>query len=160
MGRRAAVENCTHRRGEDEKFLRSPNSARAHMGRYISEDPIGLAGGVENFAYVHNPFAWVDQFGLSGSCGKPNFPNLKDHAARHSELSPRRYYDRALAHSQSALALKVWHDGSFKQAFISRLGPNQFRYTAMNLNRTTIFTHMDVTTDYLRNIGLLLPHGF
>ncbi|MFS8066922.1 MAG: RHS repeat-associated core domain-containing protein, partial [Byssovorax sp.] len=33
-------------------------------GRYISPDPIGLAGGLQLFAYVPSPLGWIDPFGL------------------------------------------------------------------------------------------------
>jgi RHS repeat-associated protein len=34
-------------------------------GRFISEDPIGFAGGINQYAYVENdPLGWVDPFGL------------------------------------------------------------------------------------------------
>jgi RHS repeat-associated protein len=33
-------------------------------GRYLSEDPIGLAGGVASYGYVGAPNWWVDPFGL------------------------------------------------------------------------------------------------
>jgi RHS repeat-associated protein len=35
-------------------------------GRYISQDPIGLAGGLSAYAYTGDPFAAVDPLGLSG----------------------------------------------------------------------------------------------
>ena len=34
-------------------------------GRYLSEDPIGLAGGVGLYAYVHDPAGWLDAWGLT-----------------------------------------------------------------------------------------------
>ncbi len=37
----------------------------AETGRYISTDPIGLAGGTNHYGYVHNPLTWVDPFGLA-----------------------------------------------------------------------------------------------
>jgi len=33
--------------------------------QYISADPIGLAGGVNPYGYVHNPLSWVDPLGLA-----------------------------------------------------------------------------------------------
>ena len=33
-------------------------------GNYISQDPIGLAGGMGLYLYVHDPNSWVDVFGL------------------------------------------------------------------------------------------------
>jgi RHS repeat-associated protein len=37
----------------------------AEAGRYISPDPIGLAGGLQLFAYVPSPLGWIDPLGLS-----------------------------------------------------------------------------------------------
>lgn len=37
-------------------------------GAYISQDPIGLAGGPALYAYVADPYKQVDIFGLSGTC--------------------------------------------------------------------------------------------
>lgn len=36
------------------------------LGRYISHDPIGLAGGFDTYNYVTNPNNWVDPMGLDG----------------------------------------------------------------------------------------------
>jgi RHS repeat-associated protein len=37
-------------------------------GRYISQDPIGVAGGLDLHGYVHNPATWEDPFGLGKKC--------------------------------------------------------------------------------------------
>jgi RHS repeat-associated protein len=36
----------------------------ANTGCYISQDPIGLNGGINLYAYVHDPNSWIDPFGL------------------------------------------------------------------------------------------------
>ncbi|WP_249126980.1 RHS repeat-associated core domain-containing protein, partial [Aeromonas popoffii] len=43
-------------------------------GRFITPDPIGLAGGLNNYQYAPNPTGWVDPLGLSnkpGDCPPP-----------------------------------------------------------------------------------------
>jgi RHS repeat-associated protein len=40
-------------------------------GRYVSQDPIRLRGGLGLYAYVHDPLAWLDPLGLIGACGTP-----------------------------------------------------------------------------------------
>ncbi|MDH5859300.1 RHS repeat domain-containing protein, partial [Lampropedia aestuarii] len=40
-------------------------------GRFVSQDPIGLAGGLHLYQYSSNPVAWIDPLGLS-SCSIPD----------------------------------------------------------------------------------------
>ncbi|NHZ93938.1 hypothetical protein F2P45_33830, partial [Massilia sp. CCM 8733] len=40
----------------------------ADCGRYVSLDPIGLAGGTNSYQYAPNPSGWVDPFGLTKTC--------------------------------------------------------------------------------------------
>ncbi|MBI0328965.1 RHS repeat-associated core domain-containing protein [Burkholderia plantarii] len=40
-------------------------------GRFVSQDPVGLFGGVNPFAYADNPVAWIDPLGLAKRCGCP-----------------------------------------------------------------------------------------
>jgi RHS repeat-associated protein len=46
-------------------------------GVYISQDPIGLVGGMALYRYVQDPNTWIDIFGLSCGEGKrlPNNPH-------------------------------------------------------------------------------------
>nr|WP_232013100.1 RHS repeat-associated core domain-containing protein [Pseudomonas fluorescens] len=37
-------------------------------GRFLTPDPIKLAGGLNSYQYVPNPTGWVDPLGLSGNC--------------------------------------------------------------------------------------------
>ncbi|MDM5181981.1 RHS domain-containing protein [Massilia sp. DJPM01] len=37
------------------------------IGRFVSQDPIGLAGGFNTYQYAPNPVTWVDPAGLSGT---------------------------------------------------------------------------------------------
>ncbi|WP_206183386.1 RHS repeat domain-containing protein [Treponema pedis] len=37
-----------------------------NTGTYISQDPISIAGGLNVYAYVHDPNSWVDVLGLRG----------------------------------------------------------------------------------------------
>ncbi|WP_246593415.1 RHS repeat-associated core domain-containing protein [Photorhabdus akhurstii] len=39
---------------------------------YLSPDPLGLAGGVNPYSYVHNPTGWIDPLGLSSKKCIPN----------------------------------------------------------------------------------------
>ncbi|EJM83803.1 MULTISPECIES: RHS repeat-associated core domain-containing protein [unclassified Pseudomonas] len=44
------------------------------VGRYLTPDPVKLAGGLNGYRYALNPTGWVDPLGLSGNCplsGKP-----------------------------------------------------------------------------------------
>ncbi|MFY0731051.1 RHS repeat-associated core domain-containing protein, partial [Pseudomonas sp. NFX15] len=42
------------------------------LGRYLTPDPVKLAGGLNPYQYTRNPTGWVDPLGLSGNCPGAN----------------------------------------------------------------------------------------
>ncbi|MBV4484339.1 RHS domain-containing protein [Pseudomonas sp. SWRI153] len=44
------------------------------LGRYLTPDPVKLAGGLNQYQYVPNPTGWVDPLGLTSNCPPPNRP--------------------------------------------------------------------------------------
>jgi len=58
-------------------------------GRFINQDPIGLAGGNNNYLYVPNPTGWVDPFGLaSKDCPKLYESNPKHGKNKRGNANP------------------------------------------------------------------------
>jgi uncharacterized protein RhaS with RHS repeats len=48
------------------------------QGKYITQNPIGLAGGMNTFAYASNPVEWVDPLGLASCECKNMIAGRKD----------------------------------------------------------------------------------
>ncbi|MFM9385063.1 RHS repeat-associated core domain-containing protein, partial [Pseudomonas sp. UV AK001] len=47
------------------------------LGRYLTPDPVKLAGGLNQYRYVPNPTGWVDPLGLTSNCPPPNKPGCE-----------------------------------------------------------------------------------
>ena len=47
------------------------------LGRYLTPDPVKLAGGLNQYRYVPNPTGWVDPLGLTSNCPPPNGPGCE-----------------------------------------------------------------------------------
>jgi RHS repeat-associated protein len=63
------------------------------IGRFVSQDPIGLRGGSNLFAYAPNPLGWVDPFGLAkknSNC--PPCPDGQNNNGSEEETTRVRHY--------------------------------------------------------------------
>ena len=88
----------------------------------------------------------------------PTFRNLKDHAKRHSELTPFEYYDQARTHMMfHHWKFNFYHERQSKVAYVTQLGPDWYIFTSTSASQFKIHTHMPVNGQYLRNIGITLP---
>ena len=68
-------------------------------GQYISQDPIGLAGGPLNiYAYVNDPLTWIDPYGLACKPKRPGGHQTGD-VTNHGTLSPGD--NRAMGHKNA-----------------------------------------------------------
>nr|GFC18477.1 type VI secretion system Vgr family protein [Tanacetum cinerariifolium] len=70
-------------------------------GQYISQDPIGLAGGTHLYSYVHDTTAWIDPFGLTPCPAKRPGGHLTGDVESHGTLSPG--VNRATGHTNTRL---------------------------------------------------------
>ncbi|CAO98043.1 Hypothetical protein ETA_29970 [Erwinia tasmaniensis Et1/99] len=52
------------------------------VGRFTTQDPVGLAGGMNLYAYAPNPLSWIDPLGLS-KCPQDKEPNWTPHGYKH-----------------------------------------------------------------------------
>ncbi|MGH9874724.1 MAG: RHS repeat-associated core domain-containing protein [Pyrinomonadaceae bacterium] len=113
------------------------------------------ARGRSRLRYFPGGATWRD---LTGRPPRPVFRNLKDHAKRHSELPPWQYYEEANMHARiSQWKMRFYHNGQRKVAHVTQLGEDHYLFTSTSESGRQIFTHMPVTQQYLRNLGITPP---
>nr|WP_261309954.1 RHS repeat-associated core domain-containing protein [Burkholderia stabilis] len=89
-------------------------------GRFISKDPIGLAGGINVYQYAPNPIEWIDPLGLAGTSSggagrKPtsNKPNQNSKCPCRNEWEVTRY-DRICEAMLNGTRVKYFRDPTTK----------------------------------------------
>ncbi|EMA1870376.1 RHS domain-containing protein, partial [Cronobacter turicensis] len=61
-------------------------------GRFISQDPIGLAGGINLYQYAPNPLVWVDPLGLRKKCNAKRTKHVPNrHIRRHNNIGNSKF---------------------------------------------------------------------
>ena len=147
-------------------------------GRFVNQDPIGLWGGENLYRFAPNVFMWLDPWGLNCNSRKknPRFKKrrtltandtgLKNHAQRHSSLSPSQYLKRGIKNITDGKMLK----GTRGNYHIRKLGDNSYSITITDkMNRIlSIDTwssggakiSKDMVIKGLEKSGVTAPKGF
>ncbi|WP_201193022.1 RHS repeat-associated core domain-containing protein [Pseudomonas fluorescens] len=98
-------------------------------GRYLTPDPVKLAGGPNQYRYALNPTGWVDPLGLSGSCpgaGRPGCGEPDDtSSARVDEgepLSPHATDRKPRTEEEAKRQVLKW-EREYKMHSVGKHGP-------------------------------------
>nr|WP_314725856.1 RHS repeat-associated core domain-containing protein [Serratia entomophila] len=75
------------------------------VGRFTTQDPIGLRGGLNLYQYAPNPLMWVDPYGLSACSSGTSLTVNKPKILSNSNLTnaERSYLERQFTKKQNAL---------------------------------------------------------
>ena len=110
------------------------------IGDFISQDPLGLAAGTNIYWYAPNVWGWVDPLGFKCKASKKakwksrrsfqeGDTGLKDHARRHSDLSPEDYLRKGQKNILSGRKLKGGGKYSDVNYYIREVDDNSFSMT-------------------------------
>jgi hypothetical protein len=94
----------------------------------------------------------------------PATGGVKGHAHKHGGVGripskPPKYYKHALENMRNGTRYRFYHDGQFKFGYVTKIGEGRYVFTSVSKNGKTIFTHMEVSEQYLRNLGITLKGG-
>ncbi|KAB0479681.1 RHS repeat-associated core domain-containing protein, partial [Pseudomonas reinekei] len=148
-------------------------------GRYLTPDPVKLAGGLNAYRYTPNPTGWVDPLGLSGKCpggasckrpdigeqdpfekvkideGEPTLPKPKnedDYLYRGDQLEPDEVF-------QNGFKSKGASDDLFLHSIDSNNPPSNFISTSPSRDVGKIFaTGFYTKTGYLYTLQKIPGH--
>ena len=113
------------------------------MGRFISQDPIGLMGGENLYAFAPNPTGWIDPWGWCGwSTARKNFWKNK------AKSNPSAYSAKNLQRMTQGDAPKL-------QAEVLKDGKRVIKDVSMELHHTNIPQRMGGPN--VHNPGNLTP---
>ena len=113
-------------------------------GNYLASDPIGLNGGETPYAYVHNPWDWLDPFGLA-KCKKPGGYKTHD-VDEHGLLSPKS--NRAPGHTNTAADSRIQSHHPIQQEWAKRNVPgyNPDKAPAILLPSSSGMSHAQISS--------------
>lgn len=87
---------------------------------------------------------------------------VKGHASKHGgegkivPTDPDAYYNQAIDNMNGGQKFNYHHGGQNKNAYISKVGDDQFLLTGVSSNNKTIFTHHIVSQGTLEGLGITL----
>jgi RHS repeat-associated protein len=132
-------------------------------GQYLSQDPIGLEGGLRTHGYVADPLTWVDPLGLAG-CGE----NGKAGAFRQAKADakiPRNQHPDKVFDPRTGKVQQYRYEPMTDKNGGAILGPNgapimtkEYTYTRENGSKVIIQNHSAGHYGYKDGIGNQGPH--
>jgi RHS repeat-associated protein len=78
------------------------------VGRYLTPDPVKLAGGINTYLYVPNPTGWIDPIGFA--CARGNCPGQRSKLKKPHEKAPPEIGDvvHSVTYEQALNKALVW----------------------------------------------------